>query len=242
MWGTYDAGVDNVAVWVPGITADMENFANTSGRAYDLADSDPSGSTVTIAWMGVDMPDSAAGVPLYDEGEAAARGEGLRDFVWGLGIPPEKRVTAIGHSYGGVVVGSADKLGMDVDAVVHLASVGAGSAVNTTSDYPADRDVERYSMVTPSDTIDPVAGRAWGANGRDPAEMYGFHQLEPGRYSATDPDPAKAGQKIDGHPDQHSDVAGARGSDAWNNIVGVVTGGNVTTTDGRSFDVDCPPE
>jgi hypothetical protein len=128
--------------------------------------------------------------------------------VQGLGIPPEKRVTAIGHSYGGVVVGSADKLGMDVDAVVHLASVGAGSAVNTTSDYPADRDVERYSMVTPSDTIDPVAGRAWGANGRDPAEMHGFHHLEPGRYSATDPDPDKAGQKIDCNPDQHSDVAG----------------------------------
>jgi hypothetical protein len=238
MWGTYDENTRNVGVWVPGITADMESFENTSERAYNLAYDSPNGDTVMIAWMGVDMPDSAAD-GLTGE-EAKVGGIALRDFVTGLDVPPEKRVTAIGHSYGGAIVGSADVIGLDVDAVVHLGSVGSGFMVDNPDDYPDD-DTQRYTMTPWKDTIHIVQDGP-GVTGKDPDEM-GFHELRVGNYSADHPDPDKAGRPISGSGDRHVDIAEARGSDAYNNILGVITGGDVTLSDGRTTRADgLPPD
>lgn len=224
MWGTLDANTQNVGVFVPGTTADMENFSSDSAKMRDVARSDPSHDTVTIAWLGTDMPDEIANAPLNHYAEKG--GPRLRDFVWGLDVPSEKRVTAIGHSYGGAVVGVAEREGLEVDNVLHIASAGAGRGVDSVDDYPSGRNTKRYSMTAPGDFIENFQGLHVDGvgHGADPDTMDGVMRLETGRYDVNDP--AHKGEMIQGRH-AHSEVTRARGSTAWQNIVGVVTGGSV---------------
>jgi hypothetical protein len=55
--------------------------------------------------------------------------------------------------------------------------------------------------------------------------MEGVTRLDTGRFDPNDP--KHNGEMLEG-PGAHSDVTRARGSTAWQNIVGVVTGGEVT--------------
>jgi hypothetical protein len=231
MWGTIGPDTRNVAVFVPGTTADMENFAGDSNKMRELAEMDPDGQTVTVAWLGSNMPD-AVGANAARTAYAEEGGPKFRDFVWGLDIPPEKRVTAIGHSYGGAVVGVADREGLEVDAVVHVASAGAGNGVETVDDYPdGEGGKERYSITAPGDPIGYIQGRdpAGGAvgHGSDPDHMRGFTRLESGRYEDSyEKDPKKRGDMIEGG-NAHTDVT-RPGTTSFDNLFGVVTGGEVT--------------
>jgi hypothetical protein len=239
MWGDLDAA-RNVAVFVPGTMTDMENFEQYSDDMKALAEKDPSGQTVAITWLGTDMPDAVRDAP--DTKYAEAGGPKFRDFVFGLDVPPEKRVTAIGHSYGGLTVGTADREGLEVDAVVHVASSGTGKGVTSGHDYPDGvAGKERYSLTAPGDLIEFAQGDdnydvVTGDHGSDPDETEGFTQLETGRYYAFAEDPSKNGQMIgaagapwsdqEGHVAAHEDVV-KPGTTAFDNIYGVVTGGEV---------------
>ena len=232
MWGTIGPDTRNVAVFVPGTTADLENFAGDSNKMRALAEKDPTGQTVTITWLGTNLPDAVAANATQAK-YAEEGGPKLRDFVWGLDIPPEKRVTAIGHSYGGAVVGVADREGLEVDAVVHIASAGTGRGVDSADDYPDGADgKERYSMTAPGDPIGYIQGRdeAQGlgiGHGSDPDTTYGFTRLETGRYEdGYEKDPKKRGHMIEGG-NAHTDVT-RPGTTAFDNVYGVVTGGEVT--------------
>jgi hypothetical protein len=227
MWGTLDANTRNVGVFVPGTTADMSNFESDSNKMRDVALADPNRDTVTVTWLGVDMPDAIVPDAPFNH-YAETGGPALRDFMWGLDVPADKRTTAIGHSYGGAVVGVADREGLEVDNVLHIASAGAGKGVDSVDDYPSGTATKRYSMTAPGDPIGlvqgaPHAGRI--GHGADPDEMDGVVHLDTGRYDPDDP--SHDGEMIQGR-DAHSAVTRARGSTAWNNMVGVVTGGEVT--------------
>jgi pimeloyl-ACP methyl ester carboxylesterase len=251
MWGTIGPETRNVAVFVPGTTSDLENFKGDSEKMRALAGMDPTGQTVGITWLGTNMPDAVAANATQNK-YAEEGGPKLRDFVWGLDIPPEKRVTAIGHSYGGAVVGVADREGLEVDAVVHVASAGTGRGVDSAADYPDGVDgKERYTMTAPGDPISYIQGgdyvQEWGVgHGSDPDETEGFTQLETGRYKddfGSDDDDkkvAKRGRMIAGN-DAHADVT-RPGTTSFDNIYGVVTGGEVTsyTEPGRK-QYDPPP-
>jgi pimeloyl-ACP methyl ester carboxylesterase len=237
MWGTIGPDTRNVAVYVPGTSADLENFGSNSEKMRRMAAMDPSGQTVTIAWMGTNLPDAlvanAANNKYAEDG-----GPKFRDFVWGLDIPPEKRVTAIGHSYGGAVVGVADREGLEVDAVVHLASAGLGRGVETAADYPDGVDgKERYAITSPGDPIGYFQGRDYFENaglghGGDPDSTPGVTRLESGRYLEGEVEDGgyakkeKRGQMLEGG-DAH-DAASRPGTTAFDNLFGVVTGGEVT--------------
>ncbi len=231
MWGPLDAGTRNVALFVPGTSADLEGFASYSDKMRILAQEDWTGGTTTIAWLGSDMPDAVvADAPHADY--ALAAGPRLRDFVAGFDVPGRVDVTAIGHSYGGAVVGVADDSGLDVDRVLHIESAGAGHGVTSVDDYSAGRQVDRYTMQAPGDPIAATQGRdeleRFGiGHGADVNDLDGFVRLETGRYGTDIP-----GQNLDLDGElihgmsAHSDVL-TPGSTSWKNLVGVVQGTSV---------------
>jgi pimeloyl-ACP methyl ester carboxylesterase len=130
----------------------------------------------------------------------------------GLAIP----VTYVGHSYGGAILGTAEAMGLTADRTLYAAAAGAGFGVDGPEDWHnRNPDVLRFSMTAPGDPIQLVQGIPGGPHGADPDEMPGVIHLATGRYD-------------DGHlmagPRAHTDVVNATGSDAWRNVLAVITG------------------
>lgn len=229
LWGTIDEHTQHVGVFVPGTGASLANSAQYADIANRLVQDDRTRTTAAVSWIGADLPDAVvanAASPSY----AATGGPALRDFVWGLDVPDTADTTALGHSYGGAVVGVADREGLDVDRVLHIESAGAGRDVFDVEGYHHPfRHIDRYTMTAPGDPI--ALARAPGetlqeqsglGHGGDPDTMAGFTRLETGRYHD---DGVTPGPMIEGLA-AHSDVL-KPGSTAWNNMLGVITGGTV---------------
>ncbi|BBZ04579.1 hypothetical protein MCHIJ_40160 [Mycolicibacterium chitae] len=124
-------------------------------------------------------------------------------------------VTYLGHSYGGSILGTAERLGLTADRTVYVEAAGAGVGVFDESDWNnRNPDVQRYSMTAPGDPIAWVQGLPGGPHGADPDEMSGVWRLGTGR-------------RLDGSvmsgPAAHSDVVNEP-SDAWHNLLAVITG------------------
>lgn len=222
LWGAVDAHTRHVALFVPGTGGDMESFANYSETARQLARDDITGQTTTVAWMALDLPDDfgAATDPSYSQ----SGGPALRDAVWGLGVPTHADTTAVGHSYGGAVLGVADREGLPVDRVVHVASAGAGRDVQTLADYAPGRDVDRFTLQAQGDFITSTQGVQVGGagHGADVNAMGGVVRLETGRFEAPH---ERAGEALVGLS-SHSDVLDPD-TTSWSNIQQVVVGGEV---------------
>ncbi len=73
-----------------------------------------------------------------------------------LGPDADVPVVVAGHSFGGAVVGAAERYGLVADAVLHIASAGMGP-VGDPYDYPVP-DRPRFSMTAPGDLISFVQG------------------------------------------------------------------------------------
>ena len=224
MWGPIDAETRNVGVFVPGTTADLESFSGYSELARSFVRGDPTGRTTMIAWLGIDLPD-AVGKDAVRSSYAETGGRALRDFTDGLLLAAELDVTVVGHSYGGAVVGVAEREGLVVDRVVHVESAGAGRDVRSVQDYAGTTGVDRYAMLAPGDLISASQGVQVGGlgHGAGPATLDGVTRLETGRYGPDHPD---AGQMIEGGS-SHSDVL-TKGSTSWDNILGALRGTTVT--------------
>ena len=226
--GNLDAATQNIAVMVPGTGS---NFLNMTGpdSAYDRCESfvtaddvKPDGSLAVVSWIGGPLPqDLITEAPQARfAGDLAPR---LASFTDGLTNPGDVPVTVVGHSYGGSVVGLAEARGMHVDRVLHVESAGAGPGVGDIDEY-AYPDTDRYSMTAPGDLIgysQGVESLDWG-HGADPDGLSGVVQLETGLVRADDP----SSGVLHG-PGAHSGVF-TRGSTAFNNILGVMTGGEVS--------------
>ncbi len=156
--GRLDGSTRHLAVLVPGTGTAIRGFHMPAQFAADLVAADPDGTTAALAWMGCELP-LAYGTESPLARFALAGAQPLCDLVAGLHVPAGVDVTAIGHSYGGVVVGAAERLGLLVDKVIHLASPGAGPGVRGVSDYPPvdalgrPRAVRRWSLRAPGDPV-----------------------------------------------------------------------------------------
>jgi pimeloyl-ACP methyl ester carboxylesterase len=128
-------------------------------------------------------------------------------------------VTYVGHSYGGSIVGTADALGLTADRTLYVAAAGAGVGVDDPDDWhDRNPDVLRFSMTAPGDFIEAVQGLPGGPHGADPDEMPGVIRLATGHYDD--------GRLLAG-PQAHSDIVNWP-SDAWRNILAVITGDSET--------------
>jgi hypothetical protein len=141
------------------------------------------------------------------------------------------QVVVAGHSFGGAVVGTAERYGLDADVVLHIASAGVGNA-RDPYDYP-DPTRPRYSITAPGDLIGFVQGLPAPpglGHGADPDGFRCVTTLPTGRLPAN---PAatnelgellgdRAGDRIGGWS-SHSDLF-IHHSDAWWEIYRVFTG------------------
>lgn len=164
--GPPDAAV--LVVLVPGVGTDRGDRARLRRDAERLwlaaADRvDLTDSVAVVAWLGYDPPDVAVGA--IDVGPAAEGARSLTAWVATARRAGVRRVTLVGHSYGGVLVGRAAAGGAAVDAVVQLGSPGSGSP-GAVAEMSA-RGVEVRAVRAPGDPIGLVAGRLPGLFGED---------------------------------------------------------------------------
>lgn len=144
-----------------GARIDSENFRKYYQRALDLVDHSR-GNLAMVVWAAGRFPKGwlQGALSYFDEplGEALARfSHELRaeiERVRGPNAPV--RIVVAGHSFGGAVVGTAERFGLDADAVFHIASIGVGK-VRDPYDYP-EPTRPRYSMTAPGDLISYVQG------------------------------------------------------------------------------------
>lgn len=122
---------DHVATYVPGVGTSLDRFAGEADRAAALqsraAAQAPDATTATVMWLGYDPPD---GLDAASERAAlAARGD-LGAFQAGLAAAHEgdpAHLSLIGHSYGSLAVGVAERDGAVVaDEIIALGSPGMG--------------------------------------------------------------------------------------------------------------------
>jgi Alpha/beta hydrolase len=141
------------------------------------------GSVSVIAWLGYDPPEMDQTVVTAAGSDRAQAGAvSLDHFVDGLRAahaPGPDHITAIGHSYGSVVVGDADSHGhhLAVDDIVTAGSPGMDV------DHASDLDVGARHVWAGSATDDPIASPATAIPapvGKSIAGyMYLGHDLEP---------------------------------------------------------------
>ncbi|MFE9852316.1 alpha/beta hydrolase [Streptomyces sp. NPDC005576] len=139
-YGNPDAS-KNVAAYVPGLntSVDVEFVNNDLKRVRDtaIAVRNIDKSSSAIAWLGYDAPQApnmfdsldVAGTKRADRGGLAFNG-----FMEGMSVTSENddpHITAIGHSYGSLTVGSATQQGEGIPGVDDIVLVGSpGVGVN----------------------------------------------------------------------------------------------------------------
>ncbi len=217
LFGRIDDTTRSLAVLVPGTGLDLDSYSIWADLARDLhADA---ADLAVVAWMGGDFPDTlpAAAARSYAEDDAPK----LRDFVAGIKMRATASATVLGYSYGGAMVGAAEREGIVADRVLHVESAGAGAGVDDLGDY-AGGVREHYTMTAPGDPIKLVRGIEVGGlgHGADPDDVDGFVSVPTGCYPPNDPE--HPGERIDGLS-AHWDVFSRR-STAWESMLAVMTG------------------
>ncbi len=169
----------NIVTYVPGMGSSLHDSAGELERAVALRER-AGPDTAVVMWLDYDAPDFADAVLLKSAREGA---EALRRFQAGLEANHTGEIgqrTIIGHSYGSVVVGLAEREGdLIADDIVALGSPGMG-------------------VPTASDLRDP--SQVWASTARnDPI------RLVPGFLLGRDPDSPRFGaQRFESAPMGHS--------------------------------------
>jgi hypothetical protein len=185
------ASATRVATLVPGITNRMDNFHGMVTSAERLQEAmrraDPLQGSVTIAWLGYDTPEGPPDTSAASRTRALEGATALRAFADLLpGETPHAEVTAVGHSYGSVVVGSAAVAGLQVDRVALVGSPGGGADSVAQYQLPAS---QVYAATTPDDPIrhvytatsglDGIALSSWSGFGPPPVDLEHFGNRSP---------------------------------------------------------------
>ena len=246
--GTIDERTEAVGVLVPGSTAFIldKNFHKYRQRVADLVEAS-NGRLAMVLWAAGSFPKGwlRGALTSYQQ----PLGRSLAVFSHELraeierrrGPAADVRIVVAGHSFGGAVVGAAERYGLDADTVLHIASAGMGD-VRDPYDYPVPHR-PRYSITAPGDLIGLMQGRPLPpglGHGPDPDGFRCVRELPTGRFPS-DPDLRddlgeplgdRAGQVIQGIH-SHSDVF-VRFSDAWWQIYWVFV-------DAAPATPECPP-
>ncbi|SOC58150.1 alpha/beta hydrolase [Ornithinimicrobium cerasi] len=223
----------NVGILVPGTYSEMASIQDYSTEAARIA-RDHAATTATVSWLGTDLPSSIVS-DASRRSFSESGGTHLLRFVEGLGLAPERDVSLVGHSAGGAVVGYADVLGVDVDRVLHVASAGTGLGLSAGLDYRSTtwdgdaREVVRYTQTAPGDPIAVSQDSGWLTDGTPLGHGWG-HEDTFADWVVLDTGRTEDGQQIAGGTQAHTQVF-SPGSTAWDNVVGVITGGQVTPYD-----------
>lgn len=145
------ATASNIAVTVPGIGTNLDNYGRQMEEASRLLDS--SGDAAVISWLGYDAPVGVGWNPLRfwsevpSDSMAQVGASDLSTFVHELrNGRPDATITVIGHSYGSLVTGIAARQGLAADNVVFLGSPGVGA--DSVHDFDLPDDAHVYAAST----------------------------------------------------------------------------------------------
>lgn len=132
-----------LALMVPGMGNNLETLRALAARSEAVrAEAGP--GTVAITWLGYDSPSNivkAAGKERAYEAAPALRADAV---ALRLELPPGTPLTAVGHSYGTVVIGQASLYGARFDRIIFTGSPGVDPDVHSAADLgPALLCVER---------------------------------------------------------------------------------------------------
>ncbi|MEP6651043.1 MAG: alpha/beta hydrolase [Lapillicoccus sp.] len=213
-------GAAHVAVVVPGFTTTVERDLGGADRvSADLADQAGRAAgligdrrdVAVVSWLGYDIPQAADtlrsshSVVLRESAEAGAAS--LAAFL--KGVPPDRHLTLVGHSYGSTTAGLAvARGGTQVDDLVVLGSPGLGVPTAAALDLPAS-----HVHVLEADD-DPVADLGWF--GRDPGDLPDVDQLS--TEQARLPDGSNGARSVG-----HSSYLAPGTTSQWN-VAAVVAG------------------
>lgn len=246
--GSIDERTETVGILVPGGAAYIldKNFRKYHQRASDLVAAS-NGRLAVVVWAAGSFPKGwlQGALTRYQQplGRALAvfSHELRTEITRRAGPDADVRIVAAGHSFGGAIVGAAERYGLEADAVLHIASAGMAD-VRDPYDYPIPTR-PRYSITAPGDLIGFVQGRPAPpgmGHGPDPDRFRCVRTLPTGRFPADPglPDDLgvplgdRAGDEIRGIH-SHSDVF-VKFSDAWWQIYWVFVDAAPPTP-------DCPP-
>lgn len=216
---------NHIGVFVPGANTSILESDDETGTSRRFVEAGK-GDVAMLTYLGGPFPSNVlpqAAFPHYATDMAprlVSFAENVNSVADTLG--PDVSVTVIGHSYGGSILGTAESMGLTADRTLYVAAAGAGVGVDDPSDWhPGNPDVVRYAMTAPGDVIEWAQGiyMSEGPHGADPDEMEGVIRLATGDYAD--------GRLLAG-PASHSDIINAK-SEAWDNILAVITGSDTTT-------------
>lgn len=123
--GTLGRSTQNVGTFVPGTGSDLDGHRGyvDSGR-YFIKDHDAQ-ENAQVVFLNGDFPDHLFAAPRRHYARATGRELTAHQVEMRM-LTDDARLTTVGHSYGGAIVGKADQYGAPVDNVVHLSSAGTG--------------------------------------------------------------------------------------------------------------------
>ena len=149
-------GVDALALFVPGNDSDLAQFEGKAHSMSELVHAATPGTTGLVVWQGGHFPRGPRGLNSSSAVRLARR---FGHFVNAIPRDPAVRYAALGFSFGGSVVGSALRLGMRVDAVVHIASAGLGPGIRRLDELGEAGRVPHVALMAPGDTaVGPTLG------------------------------------------------------------------------------------
>lgn len=213
--GSLSEGTENVGIFVPGTGSDIMDFKegrNIESAKGFLSPYDPQRNAVILE-LGFDAPDKIELLQpnaMMNHYSVAAAPAVLSTALTVRKAAPEARSTMAGHSYGGAVVGVADKVGLPVNRVVHISSAGSGKGVNSLDDLQkwdiqgnsrldenGNWKVQRFSMTPMKDQIALSQGVSLGpvGHGADTDDL--MPNVKVGNFKEEFPDQRLRGKPID---------------------------------------------
>lgn len=208
--GTLGRSTQNVGTFVPGTGSDLEGHRSyvDSGR-YFIKDHDTK-ENAQVVFLNGDFPNHLFAAPRRHYARETGRELTAHQVEMRM-LTDDARLTTVGHSYGGAIVGKADQYGAPVDNVVHLSSAGTGHQEQeprsasvlmggrsmkyitryVRDPYPAEdvlgetkRNTVRYSDTPPGDAIRASQGfDEYGTgHGNDPDLECNMRVLPEGEY------------------------------------------------------------
>lgn len=178
---------DHQAVYVPGTTSNLGGIAGDIGRmenVWRVADGADNGSVSTITWLGYDAPqDIVKDSPFshYADDGAPAYNRFLDGLDASRTVDSDPHRTAIGHSYGTTLIGSAARQGdLNVDDVILAGSPGVQVSHARQLDVPAGHVWNQEAKGDPVPDIGRFGhgGTDWNGAFTIPSdERFGANQL-----------------------------------------------------------------
>jgi hypothetical protein len=146
-----------VAVYVPGTGTNLDMSHVNTDVAVDLVAAG-GGRLAVLAFLDGEFPQDImadAGRPRFAQEMAPRLVRFCREVDRVIEIEcPGAALTVVGHSYGGRIVGTAERLGLRADRVVYAESPDLGVGVRGPADWRAPGPVLRYSFTAPGDPVE----------------------------------------------------------------------------------------